>query len=95
MNAPLKIDSGTMTSKGQVLISKAIRDAAGLRPGHAYKVMLDVDGKVTVAPIGDGPEDAELRVQRMRDGLRALRGTYRTGQGTDAIMRELRGDWEP
>lgn len=95
MNAPAKVETGTMTSKGQVLIPKAIRDAAGLVPGRAYKVMLDEGGRVTVAPIGDGPEDAELRVQRMREGLKAISGKFSTGRGTDAIMRELRGDWEP
>ena len=95
MNAPTKIETGTMTSKGQVLIPKAIRDIAGLVPGRAYKVVLEADGRVVVAPISDGPEDAALRVQRMRAAMKALRGKYSTGQGTDAIMRELRGDWEP
>lgn len=95
MNAPAKIDTGTMTSKGQVLIPKAIRDAAGLVPGRPYKVVLDEAGKVTVAAIGYGPEDAELRRQIVTAGLEKLAGKYRTGKGTDAIMRELRGDWEP
>ncbi len=95
MNAPVKIDGGLMTSKGQILIPKTIRDAAGLVPGKPFKVSLNEDGQVVVAPLGFGPDDAELRVQQMRKGLKALRGKYSTGRGTDAIMRELRGDWEP
>jgi len=95
MNAPFKPDGGVMTSKGQILIPKAIRDAAGLAPGKPFKVWLNEDGKVSIAPLSFGPEDAELRVQQMRKGLKALRGKYSTGRGTDAIMRELRGDWEP
>ena len=32
MNPHTKIDTGRMTSKGQVLIPKAVRDATGLKP---------------------------------------------------------------
>ena len=95
MNAPFKADGGLMTSKGQILIPKAVRDAAGLAPGKPFKVWLNDDGQVSIAPLGFGPEDAELRVQQMRKGLQKWLGKYRTGKGTDAIMRELRGDWEP
>ncbi|HEY0133926.1 MAG TPA: AbrB/MazE/SpoVT family DNA-binding domain-containing protein [Nannocystis sp.] len=95
MNAFAKVETGTMTSKGQVLIPKAMRDAAGLVPGRPLKVMLDEAGKVVLAPIGYGPEDAEERVRLVRAGLEAIAGKYRDGRGTDAIMRELRGDYEP
>jgi AbrB family looped-hinge helix DNA binding protein len=95
MNAQSKIDTGRMTSKGQVLIPKAMRDAVGLAPGKPYKVMIDDAGRLTIAPLGNGPEDAEERARRMREGLRAVTGIYRTKQTTDEIMRELRGDYEP
>ncbi|HKX35717.1 MAG TPA: AbrB/MazE/SpoVT family DNA-binding domain-containing protein [Rhizorhapis sp.] len=95
MNAPTKIETGTMTSKGQVLIPKAMREAAGLAPGQPYKVMVNEDGKVVIAPLGFGPEDAEERVRRMREAIMAVAGKYATGQSTDDYMREIRGDEEP
>ncbi len=42
-----------------------------------------------------GPEEVEERVRRMHQGLQELAGIGKDGRGTDAIMRELRGDWEP
>ena len=95
MNAPAKIETGMMTSKGQVLIPKAIRDAAGLVPGGPIKVTINDQGQVVVAPLGLGPEDAEARGRRMREGLRAVVGIARTGQSTDDYMRSIRGDFEP
>ena len=97
MNAPAKIESGMMTSKGQILIPKAMRDAAGLAPGRPYKVMLNEAGEIVVAPLGFGPEDAAERVRRMRDGILAIAGKYPNpgGMSTDEYMRELRGDYEP
>lgn len=97
MNAHSKIETGTMTSKGQILIPKAMRDAAGLLPGHPYKVMINDAGQVVVAPLGFGPEDADERVRRMREGLLAIAGKYPNpdGMSTDQYMRELRGDYEP
>lgn len=97
MNAPTKIETGTMTSKGQILIPKAMRDAVGLKPGWPYKVTINAEGQVVVAPLGFGPEDAEERVRRMREGLMAIAGKYPNpdGMSTDQYMRELRGDYEP
>lgn len=97
MNVPTKIETGTMTSKGQVLIPKAMRDAAGLVPGHPYKVAVSDEGKIVIAPLGFGPEDADERVRRMRAGILAIAGKYPNpgGMGTDEYMRELRGDYEP
>jgi bifunctional DNA-binding transcriptional regulator/antitoxin component of YhaV-PrlF toxin-antitoxin module len=97
MNAPTKIETGTMTSKGQILIPKAMRDAVGLKPGWPYKVTINAEGQVVVAPLGFGPEDSEERVRRMREGLMAIAGKYPNpdGMSTDQYMRELRGDYEP
>ena len=98
MNAPFKPKTGKMTSKGQVLIPKAVREAIGLHPNKAYVVTVNDQKKAVispVSPIGDGPEFAEERARRMREGLLKLRGTGKSGRNTDEIMRELRGDWEP
>ena len=97
MNAQSKIDTGTMTSKGQILIPKSMRDAAGLVPGQPYKVMVNEAGQVVVAPLGFGPEDAAERGRRIRAGLLAIAGKYPNpdGMSTDEYMRELRGDYEP
>jgi antitoxin PrlF len=97
MNAPSKIETGTMTSKGQILIPKAMREAAGLKPGWPYKVAVNAEGQVVVAPLGFGPDDAQERVRRMREGILAIAGKYPNpdGMSTDEYMRELRGDYEP
>ena len=71
MNAQSKIDTGTMTSKGQILIPKAMRDAAGLVPGQPYKVVLNEAGQVVVAPLGFSPEEAAERSRRVRDAINA------------------------
>lgn len=97
MNAQTKIETGKMTSKGQVLIPKALRDEAGLSPNGFYKMRINNDGEIVVGPIGYGAQDAELRRERMITGLKKLRGKYPNPDGlsTDEIMREIRGDWEP
>jgi antitoxin PrlF len=95
MGAPLKIETGRMTSKGQVLIPKAVRDAIGLAPNAPYKVMINEKNQAVIAPIGYGPEDAEERVRRMREGLNALRGISKLGMSTDEYMKLIRGDFEP
>jgi len=97
MTVATKIETGTMTSKGQVLIPKAMRDAAGLAPGQPYKMVLNEDGKVLVAPLGFGPEDAEERVRRVTEAMKAIAGKYPNPEGmsTDDYMREIRGDYEP
>jgi AbrB family looped-hinge helix DNA binding protein len=98
MNAHSKFDHEAfvnMTSKGQVLIPKAARDAVGLKPNRPCKVAVNEQNQIVITPLGYGPDDAEERVRRMRDGLEKLAGLSQDGRGTDAIMRELRGDWEP
>lgn len=95
MNAPTKIEIGTMTSKGQIFIPKATREAVGLKPNAPYKLLVNQENQLVVAPIGHEAEDAEYRAQCVRKGLAMLRGTGKSGKSTDEIMRELRGDWEP
>jgi len=97
MNAPGKIETGTMTSKGQVLIPKGMRDAAGLVPGQPYRAVLNAGGRVEIAPLGFSPEEADARMARVAAALEILAGKYPDpdGKSVDAVMRELRGDFEP
>lgn len=95
MNAIGKFDTGTMTSKGQILIPKAMRDAAGLVPGQPYKVLLDDEGRVIVAPLGDQPEDIEKRKIAQAKAVEAIAGHFSFGGSTDDVMRDLRGDYQP
>ncbi len=95
MNAPAKIERGRMTSKGQVLIPKAAREAAGLKPNAPYKLRVNEQNQVVIEPLGYGPEDAEERVRRMREGLKKLTGISKLGMTTDEYMKLIRGDYEP
>jgi antitoxin PrlF len=95
MNAPSKIERGRMTSKGQVLIPKAAREAAGLKPNAPYKLRVNEQNQIVIEPLGYGPEDAEERVRRMREGIAKLRGTSKLGMSTDEYMKLIRGDYEP
>ena len=95
MNAHAKIETGRMTSTGQVLIPKAVRDAVGLKPNDPYKVKVNDENQVVIERVGFGPDDAEDRRRRVREGLKMLSGAGKSGKTTDEIMRELRGDWEP
>jgi antitoxin PrlF len=91
----IKGEKGRMTSKGQVLIPRAVSDAIGLAPNAPYKVMINDQNQAVVAPVGHGPEDAEEGVRRMREGLRALRGVSKLGMSTDEYVKLIRGDFEP
>ena len=99
MNAPSKIEHETivnMTSKGQVLIPKAVRERNGLVPNGPVRVGVNDRGETVILPAGNrADETAEQRYVRIKLAIASVRGSLKTGQGTDAIMRELRGDWEP
>jgi antitoxin PrlF len=95
VDAQVKIETGRLTSKGQVLIPKAAREASGLKPNGPCKIVVNDQRQVVITPLGYSPEEGEERVRRMREGLKLLTGLSKDGRGTDVIMRELRGDWEP
>jgi AbrB family looped-hinge helix DNA binding protein len=84
-----------MTSKGQVLIPKAIRDRIGLQPGKPVVVAINDRDQVVVLT----PEEArrhsekpEERRARIHAAIEAVAGRYDFGGGTtDEIMRDLRG----
>jgi antitoxin PrlF len=82
-----------MTSKGQVLIPKDVRDAIGLVPGQPVDVGLNDRGEAVVVPrkrLQDEPPDVrEARIEAMF--ARSRRNPQFT-RPTDEIMRDLRGD---
>jgi len=93
MNAQAKITDETrvnMTSKGQVLLPKAIRDKIGLVPGGSVRVGINDRGEVVVLP--DRKETREERLARIDANILAMTGIWKTDLTTDEIMRELRGD---
>lgn len=74
----------TMTSKGQVTIPKAIREALGLKPGS--EVIFDVGGDGAVILRG------KPRAARVKDRFAAVRGKADIAWRTDELMHLLRGD---
>lgn len=99
MNAHSKIEHETtvnMTSKGQVLIPKALRDIGGLVPNGPVRVGLNDRGETVVLPASPEIEETpEQKRARIKVALDSLAGTVDFGMTTDEYMREIRGDWEP
>ena len=99
MNAHTRIEHETlvnMTSKGQVLIPKALRDRNGLKPNETVRVGLNDRGETVVLPTTTvNVETPEQRRKRLTAALDAMTGIIDIGMSTDEYMRELRGDWEP
>jgi antitoxin PrlF len=93
MNVHLPIADATdanMTSKGQVLIPKPLRERAGLVPGGGVTIGVNDQGDVVVRP-RHAAETPEQRVARIRAGIERLRGTATTGTATaDAVMDDIR-----
>jgi AbrB family looped-hinge helix DNA binding protein len=100
MNAHTKIEHETlvnMTSKGQVLIPKRMREKRGLMPNGKVRVLEWTDGSITLEPVVAQPEETrEQRKARIRAAIESVRGSIDLGGlTTDEFMRELRGDFEP
>lgn len=100
MNAHAKIEHETlvnMTSKGQVLIPKPLRERGGLVPNGPVRVGVNDRGETVVLPAQvRSDETREQRIARIRAALESARGSIDLGGlTTDEYMRELRGDWEP
>jgi AbrB family looped-hinge helix DNA binding protein len=83
----------TVTIKGQVTLPKAVREAAGIRPGDRVTVRARREGGVVVERAA-APEEADA----FREKLEAIaqRRPMRDGpfgaKTTDEIMRVLRGE---
>lgn len=78
----------TVTVKGQVTLPKAVRDAAGIRPGDRVNVRARPEGGVIVeaADIVDADDAYRARLEDM-SRRRPIRGVT-----TEDIMRMTRGD---
>lgn len=94
MNAPLARRTTTnMTSKGQVLIPKDVREAIGLTPGRAVDVGVNDRGEAVVVPRKRLCDEApEIREARIEAAFAAIRERPQFTRSADEIMRELRGD---
>jgi antitoxin PrlF len=86
-----------MTSKGQVLIPKDLRDRNGLVPNRPVRVGLNDRGETVVLPaIQAIAETREQRKARIKAAIESVAGTIDLGGlTTDEYMREIRGDGEP
>lgn len=81
---------GNMTSKGQVLIPKPLRERAGLEPGGEITVGLNDRGEVVVRP-RSAAETREQRVSRIRASIESVAGTVDFGFATtDEYMDDIR-----
>ncbi|WP_288456920.1 AbrB/MazE/SpoVT family DNA-binding domain-containing protein [uncultured Sphingomonas sp.] len=93
MNAPLDKRTRTnMTSKGQVLIPKDVRDLIGLVPGQPVEVGINDRGEAVVVPQGAASETPEQRRRRLLSVLAEMRRDPLFDRPSAEIMRELRGD---
>jgi len=90
MNAHSDFRSINMTSKGQVLIPKEVRDRTGLVPGQPVRVGVNEQGQAVVLPC-DAETDRDRR-ERILGSIRSAIGIIRTGKTTEEMMIELRGD---
>ncbi len=93
MNAHSQISEAVdvnMTSKGQVLVPKIIRDRIGLVPGGRVRVGINDRGEAVILP-AETRETPEERRLRIRAALEAVRGTVDIGfASTDEYMDFIR-----
>ena len=76
--------SSTMSSKGQTVIPKAIRERLGLQPGDALDFVVQDDGDVILRP---ALED----VRRLKGVLRRAGRAPVSVQEMNRVIRERRG----
>lgn len=84
-----------MTSKGQVLIPKAIRDRIGLIPGKPVQVGINDRGEAVILPCPAArAETPGERKARILAAIDAMAGKYSFGMSTDEYMAEIRGPYD-
>ena len=76
--------TSTMSSKGQTVIPKAIRERLGLQPGDAVDFVVQDDGEVVLRP---ALED----VRRLKGVLRRAGRAPVTVREMNRVIREHRG----
>ena len=84
-----------MSPDGEIILPEAVRRAAGLIAGAPVVIGINDRGEAVVtSPVRAkrAGESAEARGKRIRTAIDDLAGFYSTGQSTDEIMEELRGD---
>ncbi|KTT69437.1 AbrB/MazE/SpoVT family DNA-binding domain-containing protein [Sphingomonas endophytica] len=93
MNAPLDKRTRTnMTSKGQVLIPKDVRDLIGLIPGQPVDVGVNDRGEAVVVPGARAIETPQARRARLMHALAELRRDPLFHRPSGEMMRDIRGD---
>jgi antitoxin PrlF len=95
MNMHSRIDEETvvnMTSKGQVLMPKAIRDRIGLVPGQPVRIGINDRGEAVVLPATLPVEETpDERRARIKASIMSVAGTMNTGFATtDEYMDFIR-----
>jgi AbrB family looped-hinge helix DNA binding protein len=79
----------TVTSKGQVTVPKAVREALGISAGTKLVWEMAEDGRVWVAKASGR---AAGRSVPLRDRFARARGTATGGMTTEEIMALMRGE---
>jgi len=81
-----------LTSKGQVTVPKAIREALGLRAGSTVRFEVRADGSVAMVKVDRDQEKSDY-LDRVREAQKKFGGKERFG-GMDgaAYQRWIRGD---
>jgi AbrB family looped-hinge helix DNA binding protein len=75
-----------LSSKGQVVIPKSIRETLGLRCGTRFQVQVD-EGRIILEPQTASPADALYGKYADADFLTALEEEYRREIKDDAALR--------
>lgn len=74
-----------LSTKGQLVIPKPIRDALGLEPGTTFDIRLTDEGKLILDPILDSPIEALYGKYADADFLTDLESEHRKEMARDTL----------